>query len=113
MSRWMRPVPEEWFLRSTQERQTRVRAQRESFAGQSLATRPDKEKAYLFLQGPPSGKARSSCARGESTKAKVTQHQIEEQTRRDRYQIKSKDACDTGKISERNERDLGSESNRD
>src|SRR5438132_2419020 len=112
MSEWTRPAPAACFLRSKQKRQTGVRAQCAYVAGRRLAAQRDKESALFFLQAAPNGKANSSRGRSESAKASITQRQIEEQARHRRYQIKNKDAGDTGKISERNERDLGGESKR-
>src|SRR5436190_6695185 len=112
MSEWTRPAPAECFLPSKQKHQTRVRAEHGSFAGQSLAVLRDKERARFFLQTAPSGKADSSYGRSEIAESPITQREIEEQTRRRRYQIKNQDAGNTGKISEWNKRYLGGESKR-
>src|SRR5712691_282519 len=75
-----------------------------------MAARRGKESAQFFPQVALNGKADSSHRRSESAEAAVTQRQIEKQTRHRRYQIKNQDAGDTGKIGERNERDLSRES---
>src|SRR5437016_12589457 len=94
----MRPVPAVCFRQNRRKRQTGARASRGRVYGRSLAAQRDKESALFFLQAAPNGKANSSRGWSESAKASITQRQIEEQAGHRRYQIKNKDAGNTGKI---------------